>query len=257
MTTVSAGTDLHRSSSKTRQDLGHGPGNGRDEDRDGHRRDQGNGLNYTSSRSRSTPTARRATRPLLSRQRTGTPSGCRTRRMDQGHRAEARRMAADQRRCPRQDHRCQRWTTSRATVHNLTVSELHTYYVVAGATPVLVHNCNEVPDPLSLHDRGRDERNSRESGELWPSTKAARPTDAKYGDGQYFTDVKPRTGAWWPGLCTELRGEGRGTATTLQSMFVGLGVVKAPDREGVFVLNGGVLDVSNRIVGHGRGPIGP
>ncbi|MFI9616813.1 ricin-type beta-trefoil lectin domain protein [Streptomyces sp. NPDC052023] len=34
-----------------------------------------------------------------------------------------------------------RWT-AQATVHNLTVSDLHTYYVLAGATPVLVHNCN-------------------------------------------------------------------------------------------------------------------
>ncbi|MEU9471883.1 polymorphic toxin-type HINT domain-containing protein [Streptomyces avermitilis] len=33
-----------------------------------------------------------------------------------------------------------RWTTLQATVHNLTVSDLHTYYVLAGATPVLVHN---------------------------------------------------------------------------------------------------------------------
>ncbi|MFE8017025.1 ricin-type beta-trefoil lectin domain protein [Streptomyces antibioticus] len=37
----------------------------------------------------------------------------------------------------------ERWTTQRATVHNLTVSDLHTYYVLAGVTPVLVHNCNE------------------------------------------------------------------------------------------------------------------
>ncbi|MCX5302564.1 polymorphic toxin-type HINT domain-containing protein [Streptomyces sp. NBC_00160] len=28
------------------------------------------------------------------------------------------------------------------TTHNLTVDDLHTYYVLAGATPVLVHNCN-------------------------------------------------------------------------------------------------------------------
>lgn len=34
----------------------------------------------------------------------------------------------------------QEWT-ERATVHNLTVNDLHTYYVLAGATPVLVHNC--------------------------------------------------------------------------------------------------------------------
>ncbi|MGX1367625.1 hypothetical protein RKD19_002984 [Streptomyces canus] len=36
-----------------------------------------------------------------------------------------------------------RWTALTATVHNLTVSELHTYYVLAGQTPVLVHNVNE------------------------------------------------------------------------------------------------------------------
>ncbi|MEU1118401.1 MULTISPECIES: polymorphic toxin-type HINT domain-containing protein [unclassified Streptomyces] len=34
-----------------------------------------------------------------------------------------------------------RWTQT-AGVYNLTVSDLHTYYVLAGETPVLVHNCN-------------------------------------------------------------------------------------------------------------------
>ncbi|WP_369212826.1 polymorphic toxin-type HINT domain-containing protein [Streptomyces flavofungini] len=34
----------------------------------------------------------------------------------------------------------ERWT-QQAAVHNLTVAGLHTYYVLAGATPVLVHNC--------------------------------------------------------------------------------------------------------------------
>ncbi|MFE3599992.1 polymorphic toxin-type HINT domain-containing protein [Streptomyces sp. NPDC059142] len=33
------------------------------------------------------------------------------------------------------------WTQP-ATVHNLTVADIHTYYVLAGATPVLVHNSN-------------------------------------------------------------------------------------------------------------------
>lgn len=31
--------------------------------------------------------------------------------------------------------------TAHAKVHNLTIADLHTYYVLAGATPVLVHNC--------------------------------------------------------------------------------------------------------------------
>ncbi|MEU6975384.1 MULTISPECIES: ricin-type beta-trefoil lectin domain protein [unclassified Streptomyces] len=33
-----------------------------------------------------------------------------------------------------------RWTAQAATVYNLTVSDVHTYYALAGATPVLVHN---------------------------------------------------------------------------------------------------------------------
>ncbi|MET7505947.1 polymorphic toxin-type HINT domain-containing protein [Streptomyces albidoflavus] len=32
---------------------------------------------------------------------------------------------------------------TQATVHNLTVAGTHTYYVVAGISPVLVHNCGE------------------------------------------------------------------------------------------------------------------
>ncbi|WP_053042682.1 RHS repeat-associated core domain-containing protein [Streptomyces leeuwenhoekii] len=33
------------------------------------------------------------------------------------------------------------WTAKKATVHNLTVTDAHTYYVLAGDAPVLVHNC--------------------------------------------------------------------------------------------------------------------
>lgn len=35
----------------------------------------------------------------------------------------------------------ERWTSLGATVHNLTVGNTHTYYVLADAAPVLVHNC--------------------------------------------------------------------------------------------------------------------
>lgn len=34
-------------------------------------------------------------------------------------------------------------TSPSKRVHNLTVSDLHTYYVLAGTTPILVHNCDE------------------------------------------------------------------------------------------------------------------
>ncbi|MFV2013706.1 MULTISPECIES: polymorphic toxin-type HINT domain-containing protein, partial [unclassified Micromonospora] len=36
-----------------------------------------------------------------------------------------------------------RRTVPHATVHNLTISHVHTYHVIAGNTPVLVHNCGD------------------------------------------------------------------------------------------------------------------
>ncbi|MFE3559405.1 ricin-type beta-trefoil lectin domain protein [Streptomyces sp. NPDC059193] len=48
-----------------------------------------------------------------------------------------------------------RWTAHATTVHNLTVADLHTYYVLAGETPVLVHNAGGLyvrgpKDPLNF-----------------------------------------------------------------------------------------------------------
>ncbi len=37
--------------------------------------------------------------------------------------------------------------TQQQQVYNLTVDEIHTYYVLAGTTPVLVHNCSAEPGP--------------------------------------------------------------------------------------------------------------
>ncbi|MFB7677595.1 RHS repeat-associated core domain-containing protein [Kitasatospora purpeofusca] len=37
------------------------------------------------------------------------------------------------------------YRTAPRPAHNLTVADLHTYYVLAGRTPVLVHNCGEYP----------------------------------------------------------------------------------------------------------------
>ncbi|MFE2601034.1 RHS repeat-associated core domain-containing protein [Streptomyces sp. NPDC059396] len=39
--------------------------------------------------------------------------------------------------------------TQKASVNNLTVDDLHTYYVLAGATPVLVHNCGEATETVA------------------------------------------------------------------------------------------------------------
>ncbi|MBM7861010.1 DNRLRE domain-containing protein [Lentzea nigeriaca] len=48
----------------------------------------------------------------------------------------------------------QRTATQR--VHNLTVDELHTYYVLAGETPVLVHNCGFSDRASEIHAAERD-----------------------------------------------------------------------------------------------------
>ena len=42
--------------------------------------------------------------------------------------------------------------TAKATVHNLTVTDTHTYYVLAGTTPILVHNANKC---VAVNDAGR------------------------------------------------------------------------------------------------------
>ncbi|MBW8801332.1 MAG: Rhs family-like protein, partial [Streptomyces sp.] len=48
------------------------------------------------------------------------------------------------------------WTQT-ATVNNLTVSSTHTYYVLAGATPVLVHNCDLSARASEIHGAEPDE----------------------------------------------------------------------------------------------------
>ncbi|CAM5595189.1 hypothetical protein SALBM217S_00993 [Streptomyces griseoloalbus] len=44
--------------------------------------------------------------------------------------------------------------TMRARTYNLTVDDLHTYYVLAGETPVLVHNSGGCPDLDALSQSG-------------------------------------------------------------------------------------------------------
>ncbi|MEU5088957.1 ricin-type beta-trefoil lectin domain protein [Streptomyces sp. NPDC021356] len=56
-----------------------------------------------------------------------------------------------------------RWTVQRTTVHNMTVSDLHTYYVLAGVTPVLVHNCGvgTEDDAMLALDRAEELNSTR------------------------------------------------------------------------------------------------
>ncbi|WP_261570964.1 HINT domain-containing protein [Frankia gtarii] len=54
------------------------------------------------------------------------------------------------------------------TVYNLTVDTLHTYYVLAGTTPVLVHNCNRVGLNFTDSERQKvyDANEAKNSGVL-------------------------------------------------------------------------------------------
>ncbi|WP_408058640.1 polymorphic toxin-type HINT domain-containing protein [Streptomyces niveus] len=47
-----------------------------------------------------------------------------------------------------------RWT-QQATVYNLTVADVHTYYVLAGAASVLVHNCSPSTGHSRMYVAGR------------------------------------------------------------------------------------------------------
>ncbi|WIN00700.1 RHS repeat-associated core domain-containing protein [Actinoplanes oblitus] len=49
-------------------------------------------------------------------------------------------------------------------MHNLTVANLHTYYVLAGDTPVLVHNCGDTPAP-AMADKPLGPKTARETTE--------------------------------------------------------------------------------------------
>ncbi|MFT9666760.1 polymorphic toxin-type HINT domain-containing protein [Streptomyces rhizosphaericola] len=82
----------------------------------------------------------------------------------------------------------ERWT-QKATVYNLTVSNLHTYYVLAGETPVLVHNSNGCPtgrlsDPLP---RGMNNK----IASAYDDVRAGRiPSHDTYGGREH---------PWWAG----------------------------------------------------------
>jgi hypothetical protein len=54
-----------------------------------------------------------------------------------------------------------------ATVHNLTVTTHHTYYVIAGTTPILAHNCGETPTDLFAFGNASGPRAPREGVDFY------------------------------------------------------------------------------------------
>ena len=95
-----------------------------------------------------------------------------------------------------------------------------------------------------------------ESQTLLPSLKSANPKDARYGDGQYLSDIVPGTKS-----CAQLSRcflgqpfQGNRFTNYVEIDVSGLNVIKG--RDGVFVIpNQGQLDLSGRIVSTGaNGP---
>ncbi|MBV9026900.1 MAG: hypothetical protein JO362_24590 [Streptomycetaceae bacterium] len=116
----------------------------------------------------------------------------------------------------------------------------------AGAT-------DEIPRTLYHYTNEQGYNNILKSGELKPSLKENNPKDARYGDGQYLTDVEPGTRT--PGQLSYafLRVPWAGGRFThyIEIDATGLNVIRG--REHVFVVpNQEALDIASRIVSHGK-----
>ncbi|MFG3346157.1 ricin-type beta-trefoil lectin domain protein [Streptomyces sp. NPDC048018] len=80
-----------------------------------------------------------------------------------------------------------RWTAPAATVHNLTVSALHTYYALAGATPLLVHNDSCPTD-------GDDQVEGKATSEWTPEDHSSNAeVERRRQDAADFYAVHPET----------------------------------------------------------------
>ncbi len=91
------------------------------------------------------------------------------------------------------------------------------------------------------------------SKQLLPSLKANNPKDARYGDGQYLSDILPGTKR--PGqlsyIFLNIPFQGRRFTHYVGINTEGLTVVKG--RDFVFVaLNHGSLNISTRLASHGQ-----
>ncbi|WBB64609.1 polymorphic toxin-type HINT domain-containing protein [Streptomyces sp. WMMC500] len=97
-----------------------------------------------------------------------------------------------------------RWTTQ-TTVYNLTVSDKHTYYVLAGQTPVLVHNSNGICGSADAHSFRRTEALSGNASKRNVDSLTASMKEngwqgdpisvAKIGDDLYVLDGHHRVAA--------------------------------------------------------------
>ncbi|MEV0982607.1 ricin-type beta-trefoil lectin domain protein, partial [Streptomyces sp. NPDC049915] len=132
-----------------------------------------------------------------------------------------------------------RWTAQTATVHNLTVSDVHTYYVVAGGTSVLVHNCNHGGAEIDYGTVDADERRSGAVAIVTPEL-----VDAKVGT-KASRRIKP------PGFVSGDNGDARGHL--IPRAAGGSGSVEANIvRTTASIDNGVMADFEEEILDHVR-----
>jgi len=79
-----------------------------------------------------------------------------------------------------------------ATAHNLTVDDIHTYYVVAGTTPVLVHNSDEFScgTPLPTQKKGPTQKLTNAQATDLAKYLGYRPTGRIVNGERVFTNGK-------------------------------------------------------------------
>jgi hypothetical protein len=112
----------------------------------------------------------------------------------------------------------------------------------------------DTPPQTLYHYTTEDSMNKIvQSEELYPSLKANNPKDARYGDGQYLTDIEPGTKTQGQLSAAFLRVPWAGQKFThyVEVDVTGLNVVQG--RPGVFLIpNSGNLDLTGRIVSYGK-----
>ena len=154
-------------------------------------------------------------------------------------------------------------TKEKTKVYNFEVEDWHTYFV--STEEILVHNDCRAPLPEGVGELNSSATKTLyhytnekglngilESNELRPSLKANNPKDARYGNGQYLSDIIPETTKPTSLASKFIRVPNKYKYTDFIEIDVtGLEVITG--RNGVYVIpNEGALDITGRIVRSGR-----
>lgn len=113
--------------------------------------------------------------------------------------------------------------TAKATVHNLTVTDVHTYYVQAGNTAVLVHNCDQYKDLIEeLRNAGQQPDPSDKRGEYEKAGRAlekhAYPSKKRpsFREGEWPKPTGKRNPTAWNALGREVQDEILGSIASIE-----------------------------------------